>query len=51
MLGRELAASLDRLADALPVTRTGPQLQELMLQARLLRPMNDAAVTSLDAGE
>ncbi|MFD5224237.1 aromatic acid exporter family protein [Microbacterium sp. NPDC058342] len=51
MLGRELAASLDRLAEALPVTRTGPQLQELMLQARLLRPMKDAAEASLVAAE
>ncbi|MFS2243213.1 FUSC family protein [Microbacterium sp. OR16] len=49
MLGRELAASLDRLADALPTTRTGAQLQELMLEARLLRPMKDAAEASLTA--
>jgi uncharacterized membrane protein YccC len=51
LLGRELAASLDRLADALLTTRTGPQLQELMLQVRLLRPMKDAAEASLIAGE
>ena len=49
MLGRELAASLDRLADALPTTRTAAQLQELMLEARLLRPMKDAAEASLTA--
>jgi uncharacterized membrane protein YccC len=51
MLGRELAASLDRLAAALPVARTAPQLQELMLEARLLRPMKDAAEASLTAAE
>lgn len=51
MLGRELAASLDRLADALPITRTPAQLQELMLEARLLRPMKDAAEASLTAAE
>ncbi|QMU96954.1 FUSC family protein [Microbacterium esteraromaticum] len=49
MLGRELAASLDRLAQALPVTRTPAQLQELMLEARLLRPMKDSAEASLTA--
>ncbi|MEJ1089789.1 FUSC family protein [Microbacterium sp. Mu-80] len=51
LLGREVAASLDRLADALPSVRTGPQLHELMLQVRLLRPMKDAADTSLKAAE
>lgn len=51
LLGRELAASLDRLADALPITRTAPQRQELMLEARLLRPMKDAAEASLTAAE
>lgn len=51
LLGRELAASLDRLAQALPVTRTPEQLQELMLEARLLRPMKDAAEASIAAGE
>jgi uncharacterized membrane protein YccC len=49
MLGRELAASLDRLADALPTPRSAAQLQELMLEARLLRPMKDAAEASLTA--
>ncbi|WP_193597638.1 FUSC family protein [Microbacterium sp. YJN-G] len=51
MLGRELAASLDRLADALPATLTPAQREELMLEARLLRPMKDAAEASLVAGE
>lgn len=51
LLGSEIAASLDRLAVALPVARTPAQLQELMLQARLLRPMKDAAEASIAAGE
>lgn len=51
MLGRELAASLDRLASALPTTRSAAQLQELMLEARLLRPMKDAAEASLTTAE
>ncbi|MGB3376928.1 MAG: FUSC family protein, partial [Microbacterium sp.] len=51
MLGREVAASLDRLADALPAVRTGAQLQELMLEVRLLRPMKDAAEQSLKEAE
>lgn len=51
LLGRELAASLDRLAVALPQPQTPAQLQELMLQVRLLRPMKDAAEASIAAGE
>jgi uncharacterized membrane protein YccC len=51
LLGAELAASLDRLAMSLPTTRTPAQLQELMLQARLLRPMQAAAEASIAAGE
>ncbi len=51
LLGAELAASLDRLAEALPSVRTPAQLQELMLQARLLRPMQAAAEASIAAGE
>ncbi|WP_344818433.1 FUSC family protein [Microbacterium soli] len=51
LLGRELAASLDRLADALPSTRTSAELHELLLQARLLRPMKDAAEASLASAE
>ncbi|KJQ54263.1 FUSC family protein [Microbacterium sp. SA39] len=51
LLGRELAASLDRLADALPEPQTPARLQELMLEVRLLRPMKDAAAASIAAGE
>lgn len=51
LLGGELAASLDRLADALPTETSPARRQELMLEARLLRPMRDAADASLTAGE
>ncbi|UWF77637.1 MULTISPECIES: FUSC family protein [Microbacterium] len=51
LLGAELAATLDRLAEALPTPQTAARLQELMLQARLLRPMRDAAEASVVAGE
>lgn len=51
LLGAELAASLDRLARALPSARTPQQLHELMVEARLLRPMLVAAEASVTAGE
>ncbi|MCS3844693.1 aromatic acid exporter family protein [Microbacterium sp. AK031] len=51
LLGAEIAASLDRLAAALPAAQTPAQLQELMLHARLLRPMQAAAEASISAGE
>ncbi len=51
LLGEEIAASLDRLARSLPAVRTPAQIQELMLEARLLRPMLTAAQTELTAGE
>ena len=51
LLGAEVAASLDRLADALPAARTSAQLQELLLQARLLRPMQASAEASIATGE
>ena len=51
LLGRELAASLDRLADALPAPQTPARLQELMVEVRLLRPMKDAAAAAIAAGE
>ena len=38
-LGSEVAASLERLAEALTTARTNAQLEELMITARLLRPM------------
>ncbi|MDL9979929.1 FUSC family protein [Microbacterium sp. ASV49] len=42
-LGGELASSLERLADALDTAKTRVQLDEMLLQARLMRPMKDAA--------
>ena len=49
-LGEEVSASLERLADALekPPTRAG--VEELLLTARLMRPMRDAAERSIAAG-
>ena len=51
LLGTEIAASMERLAAALPVTREPAQLQELMLEARLLRPMLASATASVTAAE
>lgn len=51
LLGTELAASLDRLAAALLSTQQPAQLHELMLEARLLRPMQASAEASIAAGE
>ena len=51
LLGAELAASADRLAEALERTQTRPQLEALMIEARLLRPMRDAADAAIAAGE
>ena len=50
-LGAELAASADRLAEALEGARTRPELEALMIEARLLRPMRDAADAAIAAGE
>ncbi|HEY6800881.1 MAG TPA: FUSC family protein, partial [Agromyces sp.] len=50
-LGGELAASVDRLADALEHRRSSAELGALMIEVRLLRPMRDAADAAIDAGE
>lgn len=51
-LGREIAAALDRLAEALTVPQSRAQVEELLLEARLLRPMRDAAEAAItDAAE
>lgn len=42
-LGEEVARALERLADALSAPRGRTELEELMLTARLLRPMRDAS--------
>ncbi|WOF24320.1 FUSC family protein [Microbacterium betulae] len=47
-LGEELAATLERLADALSAPRARTELEELLLTARLLRPMHDAAVAAIE---
>ncbi|MDR5698572.1 FUSC family protein [Agromyces aerolatus] len=51
LLGGELAASLDRLATALTTAQSPAALQELLLEARLMRPMRDAADASIATGE
>lgn len=51
LLGVELAASLDRLAEALPNAQPPARVLEVLLQARLLRPMREAAEASVTAGE
>lgn len=51
-LGDEVAASLDRLASALVTPQRPAQLQELMLTARLMRPMLTSATDAIaSAGE
>ncbi|MGX5696834.1 FUSC family protein [Agromyces soli] len=51
LLGGELAASLDRLAAALESPQTPAAMQQLMLEARLMRPMRDAADAAITTGE
>lgn len=51
LLGGELAASLDRLASALESPQSAGDLQRLMVEARLMRPMRDAADASISTGE
>ena len=48
-LAAELAASVDRLADALDRPQTPAALQELLLTVRLMRPMRDAAQSKIEA--
>lgn len=50
LLGSEIAGSLVRLADALESRPTPGELQSLMIEARLLRPMRDAAETAITDG-
>ncbi|MFI8594861.1 aromatic acid exporter family protein [Microbacterium sp. NPDC078428] len=47
-LADELAASLDRLGDALAEPRSRTQLEELLLKARLMRPMLATADQAID---
>jgi len=50
-LGSELAASVDRLAEALLAPQRPADLTELMLEVRLMRPMRDAAVAAISEAE
>lgn len=50
-LGEELAASFRRLADGLETPRSRAELEELMLHARLLRPMRDKAEAALTTAQ
>jgi uncharacterized membrane protein YccC len=49
-LGAELAASLNRLADTLTRECSPGELEGVMLEARLMRPMRDAADAAVTAG-
>jgi uncharacterized membrane protein YgaE (UPF0421/DUF939 family) len=51
LLTSELSASLERLASALTTAQSRQQLDGVMIQARLLRPMRDAAEASVRQGE
>lgn len=50
VLGRELAAAMERLADALETPQTRESLEGLLLEARLLRPVRDAAADAIRDG-
>ncbi|RRJ87070.1 FUSC family protein [Gulosibacter macacae] len=50
LLGSELSAHLDRLATALTTPQTSAELQGLMIEARLLRPMEAAAKAAIADG-
>jgi uncharacterized membrane protein YccC len=45
--GDELTAALKRLAEALETSQTPASLEELLLEARLMRPMRDAAEAAI----
>lgn len=47
-LGAEIAATMERLASALEEPQTRAQREELLLTARLLRPMREQAESALD---
>ncbi|QKJ19621.1 FUSC family protein [Microbacterium hominis] len=48
-LGGELAASMERLADAVTTPPAAAHVQGLLIEARLLRPMKDAADQAIGA--
>jgi uncharacterized membrane protein YccC len=49
-LGDELANSLERLAHALETPQSGADLNGLLVEARLMRPMRDAADSAITVG-
>ncbi|WP_196832749.1 FUSC family protein [Mycetocola sp. CAN_C7] len=51
LLAQELAASLERLARSLTTRQSRQQLDGLMIEARLLRPMRESAEASVRQGE
>ena len=51
LLGGELAASVERLAHALERPQRPADLAQLMIEARLMRPMRDAADASITDAE
>lgn len=51
LLAEEVADTLNRVANALRTPQTTAQLEELMIKARLLRPMLEAADTAIAQAE
>lgn len=51
LLAEQVADTLSRIADALRTPQSNAQLQELMITARLLRPMLDAADRAIEQAE
>jgi uncharacterized membrane protein YccC len=51
LLGGELAASVDRLADALTRPQRPGEIERLLIEVRLMRPMRDAADAAIADGE
>lgn len=51
ILGGELAASLERLAGALRMPQSAAEREELLLQARLMRPMRESAEAAIAAAQ
>lgn len=51
LLGNELAASLDRLGNALTRPLSEAEREQLMIEVRLLRPMREAADAAITEGE
>jgi uncharacterized membrane protein YccC len=51
LLGRAVAEHLETLGDALRRPLGRPELESLMIQARLLRPMREKAVSAVDEAE